>query len=62
MVHLRPMYSNSPIIHGSEPDEKLASAQQAKLEAKLDAYEVILSKYKYLGGDVRAVHNYSGTI
>lgn len=45
----------SPILHGAEPDEKLASAQQAKLEAKLDAYETILAKYKYLGGDVRPV-------
>ncbi|KLO14538.1 glutathione S-transferase [Schizopora paradoxa] len=40
-----------PLLHGSTPDEKLASVQQAKLEGKLDAYETILKKYKYLGGD-----------
>ncbi|KLO14539.1 glutathione S-transferase [Schizopora paradoxa] len=40
-----------PLMYSSVPDEKLASAQQAKLEAKLDAYETILAKYRYLGGD-----------
>ena len=47
-------FGGSRIIHGSIPDEKLASAQQAKLEAKLDGYETILAKHRYLGGDVRS--------
>jgi len=36
---------------GLKTDETLASAQQAELEKKLDAYEVILSKQKYIGGN-----------
>ncbi|KLO14542.1 glutathione S-transferase [Schizopora paradoxa] len=39
------------LFGGAEPDETVASEQQAKLEAKLDAYEVILARYKYLGGN-----------
>lgn len=35
-----------------EPDEKVVKEQVEKLSAKLDAYEVILSKQKYLGGEV----------
>ncbi|KLO14541.1 glutathione S-transferase [Schizopora paradoxa] len=42
-----------PLFRGAnyKPDEVAAQEAQAKLEAKLDAYEVILSKHAYLGGD-----------
>jgi len=40
-----------PLFRGATPDEKAAGEKQEKLEAKLDAYEVLLAKYKYLGGD-----------
>jgi len=40
-----------PLFRGATPDEKVASEKQEKLETKLDAYEIILGKYKYLGGD-----------
>lgn len=49
----RPL-SYSPLFDGAAPDEEVASEHQAKLEAKLDAYEVILAKQKYLGGNVRS--------
>lgn len=39
-------------LRNSDGDETLAAEHQAKLEAKLDAYESILSKFKYLAGDV----------
>ncbi|KLO16644.1 glutathione S-transferase [Schizopora paradoxa] len=40
-----------PLFRGTVPDETVASQKQTELEAKLDAYEVILGKYKYLGGN-----------
>jgi len=40
-----------PLFRGTTPDEKFAGGEQEKLEANLDAYEVILGKYKYIGGD-----------
>lgn len=35
-----------------EPDEARAKEHLEKLSGKLDAYEAILSKQKYLAGDV----------
>lgn len=43
----------SPLFRGVPADETVASEKQTQLEGKLDGYEVILGKYKYLGGDVR---------
>ena len=39
---------------GGEADEKRVEELVVKLNGKLDAYEVILGKQKYLAGDVRA--------
>ncbi|KAF9534005.1 glutathione S-transferase [Crepidotus variabilis] len=44
--YLRPMYSRD-----YKPDEKICSEAISTLDAKLDAYEKILSKQKYLAGD-----------
>ncbi|KAI0075214.1 glutathione S-transferase-like protein [Panus rudis PR-1116 ss-1] len=38
-------------MYGGQPDEKLAETYTATLQAKLDGYESILSKSKYLAGD-----------
>lgn len=38
---------------GRQPDEAKVAEAMEKLQAKLDVYEVILSKRKYLGGSVR---------
>jgi hypothetical protein len=39
-------------FYGGEPDEKLVEELLGKLEGKLDGYETILGKQKYLAGDV----------
>ena len=39
---------------GQATDEKLVEELSAQLEKKLDAYEVILGKQKYLAGNVRS--------
>lgn len=39
-------------MFGAEPDEALAEKHRATLVAKLDGYERILSKQKYLAGEV----------
>ena len=39
---------------GLVPDEVRVKEHTAKLEMKLDGYEAILSKQKYLAGEVRA--------
>lgn len=38
---------------GEEPDEVWAERHRKNLSDKLDVYEKILSKQKYLAGDVR---------
>ncbi|KAF9533976.1 glutathione S-transferase [Crepidotus variabilis] len=40
-----------PLYHGTKPDEKIYNEAISTLDAKLDAYEKILSKQKYLAGD-----------
>jgi hypothetical protein len=42
---------------GVQPDEERVSEQLANLQPKLDAYDLILSKQKYLAGDVRLFFN-----
>ncbi|KDN49179.1 hypothetical protein RSAG8_02532, partial [Rhizoctonia solani AG-8 WAC10335] len=42
-------------MHGRESDEKLAQKYIDNLNAKMDGYERILSKQKYLAGDVSCV-------
>jgi glutathione S-transferase len=44
---------------GKTANEKVIAEHAAKLDAKLDAYEAILSKQKYLAGDVRLQHSCS---
>jgi glutathione S-transferase len=39
---------------GQVTDEKRLEELVGQLEGKLDGYEIILSKQKYLAGDVRA--------
>jgi glutathione S-transferase len=39
-------------LFGKKADEKAVQEFVAKLESKLDVYETILSKQKYLAGDV----------
>jgi len=41
-------------IYGGEVDEALVAELLVILETKLDVYEKILSKQKYIGGDVRS--------
>ena len=41
------------MITKQQPDQARLEENIKALEAKLDAYETILSKQKYLGGDVR---------
>jgi glutathione S-transferase len=36
-----------------EPDEALVKEHLEKIDSKLDVYEQILSKQKYIAGDVR---------
>ncbi|KAI0075213.1 glutathione transferase [Panus rudis PR-1116 ss-1] len=54
-----------PTVYGGQPDEKLAEIYTATLQVKLDGYERILSKSKYLAGDsvsiVDLFHLPSGT-
>jgi hypothetical protein len=38
---------------GAVPDQALVDAQLEILDKKLDVYDVILSKQRYLAGDVR---------
>lgn len=38
---------------GGKTDEAQVKSLHEQLKTKLDVYEVILSKQKYLGGDVR---------
>ena len=40
-------------IRGIKGDEARAAENKATLSARLQAYELILSKQKYLAGDVR---------
>jgi hypothetical protein len=42
---------------GQKTDEKKVEEMKIKLAASLDAYEQILSKQKYLSGDVRASYD-----
>ena len=42
------------IYFGKEINEAAAAELISKLDAKLDGYEAILSKQKYLAGDVRS--------
>ena len=44
---------------GQETYEALVAGLLPRLEIKLDGYEAILSKQKYLAGDVRPVHSYN---
>ena len=41
------------IRYGQQTNEALVTELRTKLETKLDGYEAILSKQKYLAGDVR---------
>lgn len=43
-------------MRGLQTNEQLAADLQATLEAKLKGYEIILSKQKYLAGDVSTNH------
>lgn len=38
---------------GKEVNKEHVAEQMTKLEGKLDGYEAMLSKHKYLAGDVR---------
>ena len=55
---LRHAFSGNELImtldryFGSAPDEEAVARHLSNLESKLDAYEVILAKQKYLAGDV----------
>lgn len=40
-------------LRGLQPDEAVFKQHVAALEEKLDAYEVLLARQKYIGGDVR---------
>ena len=42
------------LYRGGVTDEKRVEELLGQLESKLDGYEVILGKQKYLAGDVRA--------
>ena len=44
-------------FHGLPADEERVKELVPQLESKLDVYEVILSKQKYLAGDVRSFHS-----
>ena len=50
-------FSKQIIIHsryrGLEPDQAVLEGHLRELRAKMDVYDKILSKQKYLGGDVR---------
>lgn len=39
--------------YGGKGDEKIAEVHQKTLEKKLEGYEIILGRQKFLGGDVR---------
>ncbi|KAJ6541179.1 glutathione S-transferase, partial [Mycena vulgaris] len=40
-----------PMFFGAKPDAAVVAAQLAILDKKLEAYEVILGKHRYLAGD-----------
>ncbi len=40
-------------LHGVEPDQDAVKRHQAMFESKLEGYECLLSKSKYMAGDVR---------
>jgi glutathione S-transferase len=42
-------------MFGGTPDKDVYDALLKSLSAKLDAYEIILGKQKYLAGDVRCI-------
>ena len=42
-------------LSGKEPDEAVMTELLGRLEVKLDGYEAILGKQKYLAGNVRHV-------
>ena len=44
--------------HGLQPDEEAFEKHIAALALKLDVYDKILSKQKYVAGDVCDLHNY----
>jgi glutathione S-transferase len=44
-------------FRGLPADEQRVKELVSRLESKLDAYEVILGKQKYLAGDVRPFHS-----
>jgi glutathione S-transferase len=44
-------------MRGLEPNQALADKYISTLKAKMDGYERILSKQKYLAGDVRFSHS-----
>ena len=46
--------------YGEVTNEALVTELVGRLEIKLDAYEAILSKQKYLAGDVRHARSVSG--
>jgi glutathione S-transferase len=43
---------------GQTTNEERVKELTSQLEAKLDGYEAILRKQKYLAGDVRAFHSF----
>lgn len=50
-------------FRGVEPDAKVVAENVEKLAAKLDGYEAILKKQKYLAGDVSfSVIHSSGSV
>ena len=46
-------------MHGGTPDEALFKDLIGKLSAKLDVYDEILAKQKYLAGNVSYVFRHS---
>lgn len=45
------------VHYGKEANEAVVTELSARLEVKLDGYEAILGKQKYLAGDVRHARN-----
>jgi glutathione S-transferase len=45
---------------GQKTDEKIVEEMKRQLAVNLDAYEQILSKQKYLSGDVRTSYDLLG--
>ena len=46
-------------MRGLQPDKEAFEKHIAALALKLDVYEKILSKQKYIAGDVCVLHNYA---